>query len=101
MNNIANACASYVCAPASAATTVSHVTSRTFKVHDPWEGWKEVWFTPSGYEGPWCKASKCKWASRPSRLPLTKEWWWQEVRCHPGEAPWVYHNTGKPPHGVR
>jgi len=87
---------------ASRSASVSTLTATGFVVNEPWEGRKEVWFNPSGYEGPWCKPNKCKWAARPSRIPLTKEWWWQEVVCYPGYSPWVYHHTGgKPPMGLR
>jgi len=60
-----------------------------------------AWFMPSGYEGPWCKGNPFRWASQPSRLPLTNEWWTREVRCFPGEAPLEYSHTGNAPSGFR
>ncbi len=88
------------CAP-SPATVAAPITAPVFRHKCMWSGWKEVWFKPSGYEGPWCGLNKFNWASVPSRLPLTNEWWTREVRCYPGEAPLRYSHTGKAPIGVR
>jgi hypothetical protein len=86
---------------ATTAPVAAAITAPVFRHKCMWSGWGEVWFLPSGYEGPWCGHGPFDWASQPSRLPLTNEWYTRDRWCAPEEAPLRYSHTGRTPAGVR